>query len=458
MGATAKTVIVVGGGVAGIAASLALAKHGVQVQLLEARRRLGGRTGSFASIETNEQVDYCQHVGMGCCTNLRQLIDWLGQADQWSTHESLHFYGPTGRYQRLAALPLVPAPLHLASWLMRWPGLSTRDRIAVARGMLAIRKLVIDSSTDQLPAEPWLVAQAQTPNAIDRFWRTIIVSALGEELARVNLSAVAKVLQDGFLNHRNAFHLMVPNKPLGELFGTHAEAKLREAGVDVCLQTRVQQFTQTAERQFCVETEKNGQLKSGRDHRSCALVPVAEPRRCEWTYRASDNCSGGKANQFVADIGHSHMVGSSVARYSSCGNRWKIVSVGFSETLGKRNTRQREPTLLPDRCKCISSIAARKLSGTQAIDLRRPRSGVSKSARRSIAAPPSCDGSNVRVLCRCAQQCVAAQNRSAEFKHLASRRLGTNRMARNDGRGDLERMESGGECTCVVGNASKNCR
>ena len=65
-----------------------------------------------------------------------------------------------------------------------------------------------------------------------------------------------------FLNHRKAFHLLVPNKPLGELFGTDAEAKLCEAGVDVCLQTRVQQLNQTAENQFSVETEKNGQLKA----------------------------------------------------------------------------------------------------------------------------------------------------------------------------------------------------
>ncbi len=259
---TPLSAIVIGGGLAGIAAALALAKHGVKVQLLEARRRLGGRTGSFTQPNSNEAIDYCQHVGMGCCTNLRQLIDWLGQRDHWETHRSLHFYGPNGNYQRLASLPILPAPFHLAGWLWRWPGLTLVDRIAIARGMLAIRKLVINIDSDSKPAQPWLVANHQTPAAIDHFWRTIIVSALGEELSRVNLSSVAKVLQDGFLNHRDAFHLLVPKRPLGELFGTQAEDGLREHGVDVQLQTRAQRLVQHSEVGFSVETEQLGTLKA----------------------------------------------------------------------------------------------------------------------------------------------------------------------------------------------------
>lgn len=259
---TPRTAIVVGGGLAGIAAALALAKQGVKVQLHEAKRRLGGRTGSFSKTGASEQLDYCQHVGMGCCTNLQQLIGWLGQRDEWETHRRLHFYGPSGRYQRLSALPLLPAPLHLAGWLWGWPGLSAADRVAVARGMLAIRKIKIGAQSDHLPAEPWLVSQNQTPNAIDRFWRTIIVSALGEHLLHVNLSSVAKVLQDGFLNHRDAFHLLVPKRPLGELFGTWAESTLRDHGVVLYLKSRVQRLVQTAQRKFAIEAELHGRVQA----------------------------------------------------------------------------------------------------------------------------------------------------------------------------------------------------
>jgi squalene-associated FAD-dependent desaturase len=255
-----KTAIVVGGGLAGIAAALGLARQGVQVQLLEARRRLGGRAASFTQPDSNETIDYCQHVGMGCCTNLLQMIDWLEQGEHWEVHRNLHFYGPAGNYQRLGSLPFLPAPLHLTGWLLRWPGLNLVDRIAIARGMFAIRKLAITRETDHRLAQPWLVEHHQTPVAIENFWRTIIVSALGEELSQVNLSAVAKVLQDGFLNHRDAFHLLVPKRPLGELFGSLAEQSLQVNRVNVHLQTRVQRLVQLSESRFAVEADSGGNL------------------------------------------------------------------------------------------------------------------------------------------------------------------------------------------------------
>jgi squalene-associated FAD-dependent desaturase len=237
-----KSVVVVGGGLAGIAAALALAKHGVAVTLMESRRCLGGRAGSFVvqdahGIET-ETVDYCQHVGMGCCTNLWQLISWLGHEQLWQRHRELHFFGPTGRYRKLSALPL-PAPFHLAGWLAKWPGLTFNDRVSIARGMRAIGKLNLHGGHERQAAHEWLIANGQTPTAIQNFWQTILVSALGEELERVSLGAVVKVLQDGFLNHRSAFHLLVPTRPLNELFGSRAQQRLGEAGVDVQLRTAV---------------------------------------------------------------------------------------------------------------------------------------------------------------------------------------------------------------------------
>lgn len=231
------SVIVVGGGLAGCSAALALARQGLQVTLVESKRRLGGRTGSFQFAENGmpQAIDYCQHVGMGCCTNLRQLIDWLEHTELWETQSTLHFYGPSGRYQALSSLPLVPAPLHLATWLWSWPGLSIGDRLQVARGMLAIGKQKINDRLDDQSAIDWLRSHGQSANVLDNFWKTIIVSALGEDLSRVSLAAVCKVLQDGFLNHREAYHVLVPQLPLSHLFGTDMHRRLETAGVQVRL-------------------------------------------------------------------------------------------------------------------------------------------------------------------------------------------------------------------------------
>ena len=255
---TIRSAIVIGGGLAGIAAAMALAKQGVQVALLESRQRLGGRAGSFIVRDSQsakqETVDYCQHVGMGCCQNLRTLIDWLGQNDQWHTHRQLHFFGPTGEYQRLSAWPFVPAPLHLTGWLIKWPHLRLADRLSIARGLMALSRLSLDNQTATQSALHWLNACHQTPRAISHFWSTIVVSALGEELSRVSLAAVAKVLQDGFLKQRNAYHLLVPQRPLSELFGTRASECLKQQGVEMHLAAPVVSLAQLSNQRLHVQT------------------------------------------------------------------------------------------------------------------------------------------------------------------------------------------------------------
>jgi squalene-associated FAD-dependent desaturase len=248
-------VLVVGGGLAGTAAALALARTGYRVTLLEAKSRLGGRAGSYIDPQSGDAIDYCQHVGMQCCSSLRQFLAWLGQEALWRVESELHFYGPDETYRRLRALPLLPAPVHLAGWLWGWPGLSWLDRARIAYAMAALDRIQLtpqrEAELDRTSALQWLRARWQTPRTLERFWSTVLVSALGEELSRVNLLSVAKVFQDGFLRHREAYQLLIPTRPLRELFGGNAEQALRDAGVELCLGQPVKRLEWAAS-QACV--------------------------------------------------------------------------------------------------------------------------------------------------------------------------------------------------------------
>src|SRR5690606_16659447 len=81
-----RTAIVVGAGIAGIAAALRLADAGGAVTVLETRRKLGGRATSFTDVRTGEVLDNCQHVAMGCCTAYLELCRRLGVYEKisWS--------------------------------------------------------------------------------------------------------------------------------------------------------------------------------------------------------------------------------------------------------------------------------------------------------------------------------------------------------------------------------------
>jgi squalene-associated FAD-dependent desaturase len=225
-------VAVVGGGLAGMNAAFHLGRHGCETVLFEAKSRLGGRAGSFLDPATHQPIDYCQHVGMQCCTELKRWITWTGAEDSWRTLDTLHFVSKHGKSLSVRAWPF-PAPLHLSGLIVRWPDLSWIDRLRVAAGL---SRLIIAKSTpsfDQMPATQWLKSQYQNQRTIDRFWATILVSALGEQVDRVAMGPVKKVLVDGFAATRDAFHLLVPTQPLSRLVDEAPRSPLASMDVDI---------------------------------------------------------------------------------------------------------------------------------------------------------------------------------------------------------------------------------
>lgn len=279
-------VAVIGGGLAGCSAALHLARHGIQVELFEGKSRLGGRVGSFFDRHTNSWVDYCQHVGMNCCTELKRWIAETGQQDSWDTQSTLHFVGSNGKKIAIQSLPL-PAPFHLASLIFKWPGLSFAERIRVAAALNSLTRIKPLPIHDSQLAIDWLRDHWQNDQCLARFWETILVSALGEKLSRVTLGAMRKVLVDGFAKQRDAYHLLVPKKPLSELSNAAVREALERLNVKIFDQSLVTKLTRTSERQWSLEV--SGEMRSGYDaivvavpwHQIHKILP--DDCRSEWS-------------------------------------------------------------------------------------------------------------------------------------------------------------------------------
>jgi squalene-associated FAD-dependent desaturase len=229
------TVAVIGGGLAGLAAGSALAEAGNLVELFERRPFLGGRASSYELPGTGQVIDNCQHVLLGCCTNLIDFYHRLGVERQVRWYDEITFILPGGKQSTLKPGGL-PAPFHASLSFLKSSVLGLGDKLAIARAMLALMPAVPGDDGENFQA--WLERHRQTKRGIDRFWAPVLVSALNEELDRVSVRYAAFVFRESFLKSPAAGRMGVPAVPLSELYGT-AAAYIEERGGKVHLRAAV---------------------------------------------------------------------------------------------------------------------------------------------------------------------------------------------------------------------------
>ena len=221
-----RTALVLGGGVAGVAAAVALADAGVAVTLVEQRARLGGRASSVDDPRAGGLLDNGQHVVMRACTALLALYRRLGVAGELRWSETMHFADPDDP-RTLHALrgDELPAPLHLVRPLLGFGLLTMGERLAVARASLAALQTGRRawSGMNDASFADWLGDQKQPPGAIEKFWRPMIVSACNEEPAAVGAGTGLQVLVEGVMSRDDGLELGVAAVPLCDLLAPAVE-------------------------------------------------------------------------------------------------------------------------------------------------------------------------------------------------------------------------------------------
>ena len=227
-----RTVAIVGGGVAGIAAAVRAADAGWRPILIETRTKLGGRATSFDDVRTGIELDNCQHVVMGCCTNILELYDRLGVLGEIDWHETLWFARANGASDALSIAPLLPAPLHYGPSFARMKLFTLGEKLAISRAFLAILRMGPRGRLRwQGRAFGEFLAQTRQPaRVVELFWDPVVLSACNLPSARCEAAHALKVFDDGMLAHRFAGAVGVSRVPLARLDNAAEEIIVRAGG------------------------------------------------------------------------------------------------------------------------------------------------------------------------------------------------------------------------------------
>ena len=228
--------VVVGGGLAGLAAALELVDAGHEVTVLEARPSLGGKVQTLPRKEGDPDPppDNGQHVALGCFEQYLAFLERIGSLDS---------------VRRLPlALPVIDERGRVAKVgyglgpLLRYRHLPLRDRLRIATLVARLPRLEAGRQT----FGEFLRANGQSQTAIDRFWEVFIRPALNLRSDEADAAAARFTVLTAMRSGRAASDLIVPAAPLGEIHGEAAGRALMEAGAEVRTETRVLELDELA--------------------------------------------------------------------------------------------------------------------------------------------------------------------------------------------------------------------
>ncbi len=280
-----RDIIILGGGLAGIAAAVSCLKQGVRPTLVEQRPYLGGRAFSFLDRSSGEEIDNGQHVILGACCQFLELVDELGTADQIDLEPTLNVsVSNAGEISRLRASKIFG---NVAA-LLRYRHLSLSDRFAVARVMAGLKFSALKPDeaihAKSMSFADWLSSRGQSDAAIACFWSLFILPVFNCKIEEVAAYDAIEFTRAFLVGSASDAAIGYPKHGLSTLIGNPAEQWLRSRGADLVTKVRVRELTVQSDDNFEVRLSNGASLRSNTVIASlapnalCRILPENELR------------------------------------------------------------------------------------------------------------------------------------------------------------------------------------
>lgn len=262
------SVMVIGGGFAGLAAAVELTGQGIKVMLLERRAYLGGRAYSFPDRTTGDTVDNGQHLMMGCYHHTLDFLEKIGSLSKlkFQQNPQVDFLSETsgGITHASFKCPSLPAPLHLLAGLAKLETIGWADRLKALRVGLELKRLNGNrASLAEITVREWLTQLGQTEMMQSRFWDLVALATLNETPDRASADMFARVLDQAFMHTRQDSTMVISKVGLSDLYTEDARQFIEARGGEVRLNAEVEHIEFHANRSIVVRLKNDERIEPG---------------------------------------------------------------------------------------------------------------------------------------------------------------------------------------------------
>ena len=237
---TTQSVVILGGGPAGLTAAYRLTRHGYRVTILDRRPSLGGAS-------TREDLGDAPEpfVILGC---------------HHATQALLHSLHPDPEQPSEIAIPLefrlhddslvryprtwLPAPLHTWVNLMRFSGIPWKERWRMASWVERLWEDVerLPADLEQRTADEWLASIGQGAQTCRVVWNPLARWLTGNDLSTMSADAFVVALRPSFLSTRSDSRISVVQDSLQTCFLRPITETLTQVGATILRNAEATQF------------------------------------------------------------------------------------------------------------------------------------------------------------------------------------------------------------------------
>lgn len=226
--------VVIGGGLAGLAAAVWLAEAGKQVTLLERRGRLGGRTHAMRAEAVDDPPDNGQHVIASGYEHLFRYLTSVGTRQYVAFPHGGTLRWPDGRSVTMRTKGIAA----LRTLTGAHPDANPLERVHAAIATLRLGWQCLRQPADlaDLTTEQWFDRVGMPAKAREALWDWLALGIAAEPVQRESAKVFADVLATGIrlgIEHRRAVDIGYPTTDLDTLYVTGALRVFEKHGVQV---------------------------------------------------------------------------------------------------------------------------------------------------------------------------------------------------------------------------------